>query len=93
LRDFHPNDFINRKQELVVEIAKVLGGDYQGQSFSREQGYDACNRLQGFGLAHEIEVAHRQVPVGDYCFRPSIRGLLLLKLLGEEIANADIYRL
>jgi hypothetical protein len=56
-------------------------------------GYDACNRLQGFGLAHEIELSPRQVPVGEYCFRPSIRGLKLLKLVGEEVANADKYHL
>jgi hypothetical protein len=93
LRDFHPNDFIQRRQELAVEMAKALGGKYEGSSFSREQGYDACNRLQAFGLAHEIDVAPRQVPVGEYCFRPSIRGLMLLKLLGEEVPNQDIYQL
>jgi hypothetical protein len=93
LRDFHPNDFIHRRQELAVEMAKALGGPFEGSSFSREEGYDACNRLQGFGLAHEIEVGPRQVPVGDYCFRPSIRGLTLLRLIGEEVANTDINHL
>lgn len=92
-RDFHPNDFIHRRQELAVQMAKALGDEFQGPSFSREQGYDACNRLQGFGLAHEIELAARQVPTGEYCFRPSRRGLMLLKLTGEEVANIDIYRL
>jgi hypothetical protein len=48
---------------------------------------------QGFGLAHEIDVGPCQVPVGEYCFRPSRRGLSLLKLIGEEVANTDIYRL
>ena len=93
LRDFHPNDFTRRRQELAVQMAQALGGEYQGQSFSREEGYDACNRLQGFGLAHEIETSPRQVPVGDYCFRPSRRGLRLLILIGEEVANTDIFRL
>jgi hypothetical protein len=93
LRDFHPNDFIHRRQELAVEMAKALGGAFEGSSFSREEGYDACNRLQGFGLAHEIDVGARQVPAGDYCFRPSRRGLSLLKLIGDEVANMDIYRL
>ncbi len=92
-KDIHPNEFIQRRQELAVEIAKALGGPFEGPSFSREEGYDACNRLQGFGLAHEIEVEPRQVPVGDYCFRPSRRGLLLLKLIGEEVANAHKYHL
>jgi hypothetical protein len=92
-RDIHPNDFIQRRQELAVQLAQALGGEFQGSSFSREEGYDACNRLQGFGLAHEIEVAPRQVPVGDYCFRPSRRGLMLLKLVGEEVPNSDKYHL
>jgi hypothetical protein len=92
-KDIHPNEFIHRRQELAVEMAKALGGAFEGPSFSREEGYDACNRLQGFGLAHEIEIAPRQVPVGEYCFRPSIRGLMLLKLVGEEVANADKYHL
>jgi hypothetical protein len=92
-RDIHPNDFIQRRKELAVQLAQALGGESQGPSFNREEGYDACNRLQGFGLAHEIEVAPRQVPVGDYCFRPSRRGLMLLKLIGEEVPNADKYRI
>jgi hypothetical protein len=92
-KDIHPNDFIQRRQELAVEMAKALGGNYETQSFSREEGYDACNRLQGFGLAHEIEVAARQVPIGDYCFRPSRRGLMLLKLIGEEVANQEKYHI
>jgi hypothetical protein len=29
LRDIHPNDFINRRQELAVEMAKALGGNYE----------------------------------------------------------------
>lgn len=92
-RDIHPNEFIQRRQELAVQLAIALGGEPQGPSFNREEGYDACNRLQGFGLAHEIDVEPRQVPVGNYCFRPSRRGLMLLKLIGEEVPNADKYRL
>lgn len=92
-RDIHPNDFIQRRQELAVQLAQALGGQIQGPSFNREEGHDACNRLQGFGLAHEIEVAPRQVPVGDYCFRLSRRGLMLLKLIGEEVPNADKYHI
>jgi hypothetical protein len=92
-KDIHPNEFIQRRQELAMEMAKALGGAFEGPSFSREEGYDACNRLQGFGLAHEIELSPRQVPVGEYCFRPSRRGLMLLKLVGEEVANADKYHL
>jgi hypothetical protein len=92
LRNFHPNDFIHRRQELAVEMAKALSGEFQGPSFSREQGYDACNRLQGFGLAHEIALGARQVPSGEYCFRPSRRGLMLLRLIGAFWGKYDIVR-
>lgn len=92
-RDIHPTHFIERRQELAVQLARALGGEFEGPSFSREEGYDACNRLQGFGLAHEIELSPRQVPVGEYCFRPSRRGLMLLKLIGEEVPNRDKYRI
>ena len=72
-------------------MATALGAPPSRQAFSREDGYEACMRLQGFGLAHEIDVAPRQVPVGDYSFRPSKRGLMLLKLVGEQVENWDKY--
>jgi hypothetical protein len=92
-KNIHPNEFIHRRQELSVEMSKVVGGAFEGQSVSREEGYDACNRLQGFGLAHEIELNPRQIPIGEYCFRPSRRGLMLLKLVGEKVENEDKYHL
>lgn len=91
----HPNTFIQRRQELAVQMAQAFGMSTalssSGRTFSHEEGYEACTRLQGFGLAHEIDVSPREVPVGDYCFRPSKRGLLLLKLIGEQVANWDKY--
>ncbi|MGA8765698.1 MAG: hypothetical protein WB559_01665, partial [Candidatus Acidiferrales bacterium] len=87
----HPNTFIQRRQELAVQMAQAFGMSTAGNSFSREEGYDACNRLQAFGLAHEIELSARQVPIGEYSFRPSLRGLMLLKLVGEEVANWEKY--
>lgn len=87
----HPNVFIQRHLELAEKIFEALGRKRGPKRFSREEGYDACNRLQAFGLAHEIELSPRQVPVGDYSFRPSLRGLTLLKLVGDEVANWDRY--
>jgi hypothetical protein len=91
----HPNTFIHRRQELAVQLAQAFGVKtdlgYTGQTFSHEEGYEACTRLQGFGLAHDIDVGAREVPGGDYCFRPSKRGLLLLKLTGEQVPNWDKY--
>jgi hypothetical protein len=92
----HPNIFIQRRRELAKQVALTLGmnGDFDsndGRSFSHEEGYSVCARLQGFGLAHEIELSAREVPIGDYCFRPSKRGLMLLRLLGESVPNWDRY--
>jgi hypothetical protein len=91
----HPNTFIHRRQEMAEQIARAFGikteSGSSAQQFSQEEGYEACARLQGFGLAHEIDIAPRQVPIGDYCFRPSKRGLLLLKLAGEVVENWDRY--
>jgi hypothetical protein len=47
--------------------------------------------IQAFGLAHEIEMSPRQVPVGNYSFRLPLRGLTLLKLIGEEVPNWNKY--
>jgi hypothetical protein len=78
----HPNTFIQRRQELAVQIAQALGQKTNlasqvkaGQTYSHEEGYEICARLQGFGLAHEVPLSVREVPIGDYCFRPSKRGL------------------
>lgn len=91
----HPNTFINRRQELAVQMAEAFGIKTslgpRGETFSHEEGYEACARLQGFGLAHELELSARQIPGGDYCFRPSKRGLMLLRLVGEHIENWNMY--
>ena len=92
----HPSVFVQRSQELVVQIAHALGAHggrrpNQIPQFSREEGYSLCSRLQGFGLAHEVQIMEREVPHGNYCFRPSHRGLMLLKLLGEEVPNWQYY--
>lgn len=91
----HPNTFIQRRVEFTLQMALALAGrretDQIGTGFSREEGYETCARLQGFGLALGIELSPRQVPIGDYCFRPTKRGLMLLKLSGEEVPNWDKY--
>jgi hypothetical protein len=99
VRALHPNIFIHLRQSLAIQMAEAFGikteikteVDLEAGPFSREEGYEACARLQGFGLAHEIDVGHREVPIGNYCFRPSKRGLLLLKLVGEDVPNWERY--
>jgi len=87
----HPNTFIQRAQELTVQIAMALGQATEGNVYTREIGYGVCCRLQGFGLAHEIDVQARELPLTNYSFRLSTEGMTLLKLLGEEVLNYDYY--
>ncbi len=86
----HPNTFTQRAQELSVQIALALGQKTEKNTYSREEGYGICNRLQGFGLAHELEQT-RELPLTNYCFRLSVQGIRLLKLLGEPVPNYEHY--
>lgn len=91
----NPSVFIQRSQELSAQTAQALGiktdSPFPVQAFSREEAFSACARLQGFGLAHEVDAGAREVPHGNFCFRPSKRGLMLLKLLGEDVPNWELY--
>ncbi len=87
----HPNTFIQRAHELAVQMAKSLGKETDGDRFSREEGLGICMRLQGFGLAQIIQTEARQVPITNYSARLTGRGLMLLKLLGEEVPNWERY--
>jgi hypothetical protein len=90
----HPNTFLQRRQELAVQMALALGKTNRqthGNTFSREEGLGLCLRLQGFGLAEVISSESRSVPITDYCARLTPRGLMLLRLLGETVANWDRY--
>jgi len=89
----HPNTFIQRAQELTLQIAMALGQKTESNMYSREIGYGICNRLQGFGLVHLVETQTRELPLTNYAFRLSIQGILLLKLLGEDVANYKHYLL
>ena len=86
----HPSTLIGRRDELAREIALALGQAVERNTHNREEGYGICNRLQGFGLAHEIPDT-RELPLASYCFRLSTYGVRLLKLLGEDVPNYDLY--
>lgn len=45
--------------------------------------YSRCSRLTGFGLATEVERNAMRMGATDRCFRPTRRGLRLIKLLGS----------
>ena len=69
----HPNTFIQRAQELTVQIAMALGQPTENDQYTREIGYGVCCRLQGFGLAHEIQLQAR-LPLATYSFWLSRKG-------------------
>ncbi len=87
----HPTSLTSRAQELSVQVALALGQKIERNSHTREEGYGICNRLQGFGLTHEMEVQPRELPLTNYCFRLSVQGIRLLKLLGENVPNYENY--
>jgi hypothetical protein len=87
----HPSNLISRAQELAGQIAMALGQRIETNTFTREEGYGICNRLQGYGLAHELQPSPRELPLTNYSFRLSVQGIRLLKLLGEDVPNFDNY--
>jgi len=86
----HPSTLIPRAQELTMQISIALGQATERNTHNREEGHAICNRLQGFGLAHELDQT-RELPLSNYCFRLSSQGIRLLKLLGEDVPNYDFY--
>jgi predicted ArsR family transcriptional regulator len=80
-----------RRRDLAIRIAGALGIP-SDEPFNHEVGYSICMRLRGFGLAQQVPFAGtEEIPIGEYCFRPSTRGLMLLKLMGENVANWQGY--
>jgi hypothetical protein len=86
----HPSTLIGRAQELANQVGLALGQATERNLYNREEGYTICNRLQGFGLAHELEQT-RELTLTNYVFRLSIHGVVLLKLLGEDVPNYEYY--
>lgn len=70
-----PNDFTMLMGSYLRGIAAM--GVHHDDFYSR------CWRLTGFGLATEVERSPSRMALKDHCFRPSRRGLRLIKLLGR----------
>lgn len=90
----HPNTFLQRDQELATNMSQALGKDVATtptNSFSREEGLGLCLRLQGFGLAEVLTSNSRSVPRANYVARLTPRGMMLLKLLGDDVPNWEHY--
>jgi hypothetical protein len=82
---------LSRAQELAVQVATALGQKTETNHFSREEGFMICLRLQGFGLAREVQPNVRELPLTNYSFQLTLQGIRLLKLLGEDVPNFDNY--
>lgn len=74
-----PNPFTERQQELL-RAAREHG-------FQLDDFYAHCRRLEGFGLAMEVLRNPSRMALGDYCFRPTRRGLRLLSLLESKASS------
>lgn len=69
-----PNAFTEKMGELRQAIVNSkLPDDF----------YAICERLSGFGLAAEVLRSTSRMGLKDFCYRPTRRGMKLLKLLGD----------
>jgi len=75
--DLNPNSFTEKIQDFkdAVTASGLLVEEFQS----------VCDRLRGFGLAAEVLRNTSRMSLTDYCYRPTRRGLKLLKLLGNSI--------
>ncbi len=70
-----PNVFTERVAQLLKKVDE--------SKTHRDDFYSYCKRLEGFGLAIEVPRNIGRMAPGDYCFRPTRRGLKLLSLMEE----------
>jgi hypothetical protein len=70
-----PNAFTELFQDFKDAIA--------GSGIIVEEFQSVCERLRGFGLATEVLRNSSRMAPSDYCYRPTRRGLKLLRLLGD----------
>jgi hypothetical protein len=71
-----PNAYTEKMGELrhAIVNSKLHPDDFQA----------ICERLSGFGLAAEVLRNPGRMNLNDFCYRPTRRGVKLLKLLGER---------
>lgn len=70
-----PNPFTEKIQDFKDAIT--------ASGLTVEEFQSVCDRLRGFGLAAEVLRNISRMAPADYCYRPTRRGLKLLRLLGE----------
>jgi len=71
-----PNAFTEQFQDFKDAITR--------SGIIVEEFQSVCERLRGFGLAAEVLRNSSRMAPWDYCYRPTRRGLKLLRLLGES---------
>jgi hypothetical protein len=70
---YEPNEYTERNAE-VLKLAHESG-------MPRDEFYSRCGRLNGFGLAIEVQRNEFRVSPGDHCFRLTTRGRELISIL------------
>jgi hypothetical protein len=70
----HPNTSYSGHRNLRYRSPSPSGQTTEGNLYTREIGYGVCCRLQGFGLAHEIDVQTRELPLRTIAFAYRQRG-------------------
>jgi len=83
------NDAIRQRPDMddPNEFTFLMGSYLRGiadMGVHHDDFYSRCSRLAGFGLATEVERLATRMAPKDHCFRPTRRGLRLIKLLSSK---------
>src|SRR2546425_7837966 len=70
-----PNPFTERLGEVLTAVDR--------SGMTREEFYSRCSRLNGFGLAIEVQRNDSRMAPGDHCFRITSRGLRLVNMISD----------
>ena len=70
----------NPYTERIGDVLKAV--DHSGMS--RDDFYSRCSRLNGFGLAIEVQKNFGRVGLDDYSFRLTGRAVALIRMIGED---------
>jgi cob(I)alamin adenosyltransferase len=71
----NPNSYTEKNNE-VLDLAHKSG-------IPRDEFYSRCGRLNGFGLAIEVQRNDSRVSPGDHCFRLTTRGRELVSIISR----------
>ena len=68
-----PNPYTERIKDVLKAVDHA--------AISREEFYARCSRLNGFGLAIEVQRNDGRMAPGDHCFRLTSRGARLINMI------------